>query len=129
MKSTQTPPWENTNPQTEAPTVEATVVNEVEETEVEAKEAEAAANILPTSNPTPVVKMDPPRVAKLADLAAMNPEVKAEDTVTVTVPKPFKLTVNHSSIVQYNAGIQEMPISHANHWYSAANGVMIYSKE
>jgi len=47
-------------------------------------------------------------------------------TVTVTVPKGFKLRTSHDEVIDYKAGIQEMPPEHADHWYSIANGVKKY---
>jgi len=48
--------------------------------------------------------------------------------VTVTVPKAFRLAVEPNKVVDYPAGICEMLIEHAEHWYSVANGVTIYKK-
>jgi hypothetical protein len=61
------------------------------------------------------------------------PEVQRAPTndtvyVTVTVPKAFKLRTTHDHVVDYAAGICEMPLEHAEHWYSVANGVTIYKK-
>lgn len=52
-------------------------------------------------------------------------EVKA-DTVTVTVPVAFDLTVDANVVIIVKPGVQEMNIEHANHWYAIANGVVIY---
>lgn len=64
--------------------------------------------------------------------AAAAPEVsrprvqlkKKEEMVRVTVPKAFRLNAD-SGEVAYAAGTEEMPLSHAEHWYSEANGVVI----
>lgn len=48
---------------------------------------------------------------------------KIEDLVSVTVPQRFNLTLDHGVVVEYAAGIQDMPKSHAEHWYAKANGV------
>lgn len=49
--------------------------------------------------------------------------------VTVMIPKDYKLTLDGSHHeVQYRAGIDEMPIEHAEHWFSKAIGVEIYRK-
>ena len=54
------------------------------------------------------------------------PENTIEGKVTVTSPKAFKLRVDNHVTVDYKAGVQEMPVSHAEHWYSKANGVVVY---
>jgi hypothetical protein len=59
---------------------------------------------------------------------AQAPVVDAGVYVTVTVPKAFKLRTTHDHVVDYAAGICEMPVEHAEHWYSKANGVTIYKK-
>lgn len=48
------------------------------------------------------------------------------DTVTVTVPRAFTLTLDSGSPVSYQAGVQEMPADHADHWFSRAQGVTVY---
>lgn len=55
-------------------------------------------------------------------------EVASElvDTVTVTVPRAFKLRVDNFHEYTFAAGIQEMERSLADHWYSVANGVKVY---
>ena len=49
-------------------------------------------------------------------------------TVTVTVPKAFKLRMTHHAEVEFRAGVCEMTREQAEHWYSKANGVVIYVK-
>lgn len=48
------------------------------------------------------------------------------DKVTVTVPNGFELTIDHNTTITIRPGIQEMEKSYADHWYSIANGVVIY---
>lgn len=48
------------------------------------------------------------------------------DRVTVTIPKAFTLTLENHHQVHYPAGVDEMPLEHANHWYTKAMGVEIY---
>lgn len=48
------------------------------------------------------------------------------DMVTVTVPKAFKLRIDHFREFDFKAGVQEMERSVAEHWYSKANGITIY---
>lgn len=49
------------------------------------------------------------------------------EMVTVTAPKDFKLVLDHFREVQIKAGIQEMERAWAEHWWSKANGVTIYT--
>jgi hypothetical protein len=53
---------------------------------------------------------------------------KMEDMVIVTVPNPFKLTLDDHTPVEYGSGVQEMPHEHANHWFSKAQGVTVFKK-
>ena len=48
-------------------------------------------------------------------------------TVTVTVPKAFKLRLDDHTEYQFQAGVQQMDPTVASHWYSVANGVTIYN--
>jgi hypothetical protein len=47
-------------------------------------------------------------------------------TVVVVVPKTFILNLDHHKSVTYQAGTQRMERSHADHWWSKANGVAIF---
>jgi len=58
--------------------------------------------------------------------ASVEPVKPSPDEVTVTVPKAFKLRISAELLVEYRAGVQQMPRVHAEHWYSKANGVSIY---
>lgn len=49
-----------------------------------------------------------------------------EDIVTAVVPKAFKLTDDRYRMFEYDAGVIDMPRSHAEHKYSIANGVSIH---
>lgn len=60
------------------------------------------------------------------DAEAAKP-AEGEVLVTATVPKAFKLRIDNHVIVDYKPGVQEMPLSHAEHWYSKANGVQVYN--
>lgn len=55
----------------------------------------------------------------------LKPRRKKDVMVSATVPKQFHLTDDEGTRHTYAAGIQDMPESHARHWYSAANGVEI----
>ena len=48
------------------------------------------------------------------------------ETVTVRIPRNFTLTLDDHTQVHYKAGTDEMPIEHAEHWYSKVHGVEIY---
>lgn len=55
------------------------------------------------------------------------PEVVDSDArVTVKIPKNYSLTLENHQQVHYKAGIDEMPLNHAEHWYSKAMGVEVY---
>jgi hypothetical protein len=76
------------------------------------------ARVRATSLAAPKPKVDVPR------------EVDADPSATVTVhiPKAFKLIDDQGIMHNYAAGTDEMPIAHAEHWYSQANGVEIHEK-
>lgn len=48
------------------------------------------------------------------------------EKVTVVVPKDFALTIDHHHQREYKAGVQEMLVEHAAHWFSRAQGVKVY---
>lgn len=52
-----------------------------------------------------------------------------EEIITAMVPKPFQLRVEENRAVNIAAGVQQMPVSIAEHWYSIANGVQIISRQ
>jgi hypothetical protein len=55
----------------------------------------------------------------------VNDDAEPEPTVKVNIPRTFKLTDDNHVIHQYNAGPnQDIPVSHAEHFYSIANGVV-----
>lgn len=49
-----------------------------------------------------------------------------DDMVTVVNAKQFMLTVAHGHEVVIPAGTQELPRSYAEHWYSKAQGLVVY---
>ena len=63
----------------------------------------------------------------VAEISVVESPLKAE-TVTVTVPKAYILRNDTHAEVHIKAGVQEMSLVDASHWYSVANGVTIYSK-
>ncbi len=78
-----------------------------------------------TSNtPTTGVVLDNARQSSRAVIEA---RARGEQVVTVMIPKDFTLHADNGVPYQYKAGIDEMPISHANHWWAKqSNGVEIY---
>lgn len=57
-------------------------------------------------------------------------EVGLPEMVTVTVARAYTLTLDTGGVVQYSAGVQEMQIDHAEHWWSRTHGgVTIYTKD
>lgn len=87
-----------------------------------AKPAEVAPETAVTSSPEPVETA--PEVAKAAA-----PTAAETATVTVTVPKAFTLRLDHQREIKVAAGVQQMEVTNANHWYSKANGVTIYNPQ
>lgn len=63
------------------------------------------------SNPTN------PRAAGLAEKLA------AEEKILVNVPKAFILTLDDHTPIQVRVGVQKMPKTMVDHWYSKAMGV------
>jgi hypothetical protein len=60
-------------------------------------------------------------------IALRKPTTAQEDElVTVVVPKAFMLTLDDHTPIAYAAGTQEMPVSHAAHWFARAHGVKVY---
>ena len=76
----------------------------------------------PETPPAAMADVAPPAAPEVEEAV----EVISEDMVTVTVPKQFNLCVDIGNIVTYKPGVQQMPVSHAKHWYSEANGVAVY---
>lgn len=89
--------------------------------EGEPSEAGEKATNVATTLDTPVVTAPE---APTPEAPAIEGEVV--EYVTVTVPKAFKLRVDHFRELQFRAGVQQMEKSLAEHWYSKANGVEIY---
>lgn len=85
-----------------------------------APETGAAAGATPEAGTTPAA---PVIAAPVPDAAA---PAAPRSTVTVTVPKAFKLRIDNATELAIPAGIQEMDPAHAEHWYAKANGVVIY---
>ncbi len=55
--------------------------------------------------------------------------VAGEPFVTSVVPRAFVLTLKTGVEVAVPAGLQELPVSIAENWYSKANGVTVYAPE
>lgn len=76
-------------------------------------EAEAASAVLPTPH------SDIPRPPTGAEAA----EEAGEDTIKMYVPSGFTLIKDDLSMIHFPTGIQEVPVSVADHPYLAAQGV------
>jgi len=91
--------------------------------------ATPAANAAPS--PESAAPASPAADTVVTETPPAEPAVKvaaeAVDMVTVTVPRAFKLMLDYSHTKEFKAGIQEMERPHAEHWYSKACGVEIYS--
>jgi len=55
-------------------------------------------------------------------------EFDDEDMVTAIIPTAFQLTLDNHAHVKYEAGTQDMPREHAEHWFAVAMGVEIYGE-
>jgi hypothetical protein len=55
-------------------------------------------------------------------------EFDDDDMVTAIIPKSFQLTLDNHAHVSYEAGTQDMPREHAEHWFAVAMGVEIYGE-
>lgn len=58
-------------------------------------------------------------------ITASEAAAEAANTVKVVVPKAFSLVIDHHHDVKYQAGTYDMPVDHAEHWWSKANGVVL----
>jgi hypothetical protein len=56
-------------------------------------------------------------------------EQAAAATVTVIVPKKYSLRIDYEKVVTVMPGVQTMLRKYADHWYSKANGVQIFTGE
>lgn len=78
----------------------------------------------PAASGKPRVSLNPQ-----AMIAGVDPgfaPTESGETVTVLIPKNFTLTLDDHTQVSYVAGVDEMPIEHASHWWSVQNGVEVY---
>lgn len=60
------------------------------------------------------------QIVPTPDAAAMMSNLLAEPEVMVTVPTAFKLTLDDGRPISIQTGVQRMPVSMADHWYSKA---------
>lgn len=51
------------------------------------------------------------------------PRKRKEELVSVTIPRAFRLAHDDGTHTQYEPGVQDIPKSHADHWYTKAHGV------
>lgn len=121
MTKTSTPnPWDNPGvPPTEAAQLAAA---QAAQEQADTAAVLAASTVPPGSTPSVAPAADTPP----GDGTPV--ETASEVTVTATVPKDFILNVTHDLRVHYKAGVQEMPLDHAEHWWAKANGVKVYKR-
>jgi len=86
---------------------------------------ETPENTAPTAQ-TEEAPTAPPASQEKAPPAVLEAAPAKEGYVTVVVPKAYKFFVTPNVEAKYAAGVQEMLASHADHWYSKANGVQVY---
>lgn len=80
-----------------------------------------------TPEPAPVSRRQINPAALIATQAGeVRQPTESGETVTVRIPKNFTLTLDDHTQVHYKAGTDEMPIEHAQHWYSQVHGVEVY---
>lgn len=63
-----------------------------------------------------------------AEARAQREADEAADKIAVTVPRAFKLNVDNHRVIDYPAGTYGMPRAHADHWWSKANGVILFTE-
>lgn len=64
-----------------------------------------------------------------AGLAKIDAAGTKDKMVMVSIARDFTLTGDDHKPVHYKAGIDTMPLSHANHWFAInAGGVKLYTK-
>lgn len=84
------------------------------------------------NRPAPVAKVTPTKghtlehgiEAHLAKMKEIHP--KHVESLVVTAPKAFKLTLDNGTVVPVQPGVQRMPRCMAEHWYAQAHGVTIF---
>lgn len=124
-KTSAPAPWDN-------PGVPPTEAAQIEAARVAQEQADAAAALAASTVPPGATAQAPAAgpTAPAGALTANTPvEVADEVTVTVTAPKPFTLNWTHDLRFDYKAGVQEMPLAHATHWWAKANGVKVYERK
>lgn len=89
------------------------------------KPAAAPAPVLKTGEKAPDTVHTPSAAAPGPDTAATPAAAPArprkrieEEKVSVTVHTAFNLTPDHGPMVRYHTGTQDMPASHAHHFYA-----------
>lgn len=92
----------------EEPVVEEVVDSTDEASDVPTVEEDASEGKEPASTPIPTLTGE------------------LLHTVVAVVPKQYILNLDHHKSVTYQAGTQRMERSHADHWWSKANGVTIF---
>lgn len=124
-KTSAPAPWDN-------PGVPPTEAAQIEAARVAQEQADAAAAVAASTVPPGATAQAPAAgpTAPAGALTANTPvEVASEVVVTVTAPKAFTLNWTHDQQFKYAAGVQEMPLVHATHWWAKANGVKVYERK
>ena len=85
----------------------------------------AQTSTSPAPDPAALVESAPPAQQQALQALSSKP-TSSEEMVTVVIPKDFTLTLDDQTLHPYPAGVQEMPRSHASHWFSKAQGVVEY---
>jgi hypothetical protein len=85
-----------------------------------ATKASAAPASAPKAAHAPDTGTQPAQAPLGTPVATDAPKGKKEDLVSVTVHTAFNLTPDDGSErIRYETGVQDIPRSHADHWYSA----------
>ena len=124
-------PWA-IQPAADAPVSVDPLANVEVPTPTPAPEVVTPVDITPAPVVAPVVAPAPKKAKNEVPVEpipeAVEPMVnETVQTVTVTVPKAFKLRLDDHTEYQFQAGVQQMDPTVASHWYSVANGVTIYT--
>jgi len=72
----------------------------------------------PNTNPIPFAAANDPAVKKVE---------ANEETVTMMFPHHVRLTLQDHSVMEFNPGPQQVPVSLKDHWYLKAHGVVEFT--
>jgi hypothetical protein len=71
--------------------------------------------------------MYPPGTAPAQPETSLAAVVDRDEQVIVTVPHNYTLRIDNSSTREFKTGVQKMPRWMAEHWYSKAHGVTVFT--